>query len=163
MTDIVDFTAAKEKARKEAEAPTIVFICGCECRTFELYADGRVECSNCGDIKHPHPNCPNSINGEWRNSLPVEVPDKADAKDDAGTVSSVQFNVPEAAKSNTVKKITDGVKDLRLVFGAFADGSTTLWTDVNDGEQREWCIRKLGILMTALKKSRVEDEKPEKK
>lgn len=126
MSDIIPFT---KKEQAPPEDPNI-FVCRCGCSSFEFYSDGSVKCALCSQHM-------DSLSGEW------EVPEAPLRPVDADPrVREVSANGDEDFARRVILKRGE-TPDVVAIVVVREDGSTHMWTNVEDQEQRNWLMRRI--------------------
>lgn len=142
MSNIIKPTFGK-KDEPPQETGRLIYVCGnCDCRTFNLFADGSITCSHCDRELCP---CEGGEGAQenWRRCVPNPPEDTSTLPTDAGTVNVHYMGDASYARSRTLKNINEWGDKLVMVVGYHDDGSGRSWFDYETEEQRQWVLRKL--------------------
>lgn len=116
----------------------LMLLCGCGCETFNLIANGTMECAYCSEVVE------DTSSSRWIERMPVPTHnDHVETGDDFTRNSYMR--TAEFARRKIIKQIVhwSDNRQLAMALGYNEEGAGHLWVDVHNEEQREWVLRKL--------------------
>lgn len=118
----------------------LMLLCECGCETFNLIANGTMECAYCDKVVGGN-------SERWIERMPLPNHDSPVEESDDFVRNSYMRTV-EFARKKIVKTIThwSDTKQLMMTVGYNAEGDGRLWVDISTEEQREWALVKLEAL-----------------
>lgn len=132
MSDIIDLKAVRESIGNVQDEPQ-VWVCGCGCRTFELWSDHTERCALCAAIVTGH-------EGGWYKLT------ESDARWEGGS-PAVNVNVNNCVHfvrhQLAEKSLDDNICAIVLVDD---DARISTWTNITSPHQMKWL---LGLLEEA--------------
>lgn len=116
----------------------LMLLCSCGCETFNLIANGTMECAYCNEVVE------DTSSSRWIERMPVPTHNDYVETGDDFTRNSY-MRTAEFARRKIIKQIVhwSDTKQLAMVLGYSEEGAGHLWVDVHNEEQREWVLRKL--------------------
>lgn len=104
-----------------------IWVCGCDCITFEVMVTGRIECADCGTVQKE---------GAWVDRKALE-PQRRDEVIERERV--LRWNSGKSALENTLQKPTD--EETAAVVVIERNGLVTTWVGLSDDDLADEGIR----------------------
>jgi uncharacterized Zn finger protein (UPF0148 family) len=117
----------------------LILLCNeCKCPTFNLVANGTMECAYCNAVVHPE------TSTKWAERVPAPTQDIGEPEK---VSNNVMGNATYARKRvmRELNKWAD-TATMVLVIGYSVDGYGHSWLDIDTEEQREWILKKIDDL-----------------
>jgi hypothetical protein len=129
--DVVELGARRPIVATPAVEELRYWQCACDCVTFSLRADGRIECSSCGKLV-------DCIAGAWQLPRPS---DGGDPKRIATRSTIDDLGDPNLAVKVMLRRAA--ARDLAYLIAVASDGRVLQWGSSCNVEQDRWLARKL--------------------
>lgn len=155
--NIIQFPVTTEGNQPEEEAfdvRELTWVCGCGCRSFNLFGDGELVCAACEVQVCGFPN----KDGEWRKN---NAPSSGEGlKDLEGVINQVDHQTDEFAKRSMIKKIEKWNKDGQLLsmIAHKKDGEGESWFNIHSEDERDELLQRLKIVINHLKSFKFGDK-----
>lgn len=133
------------------KAEALVWVCNCECSTFRCYANGTMECADCGLIS-------DCDRGGWVRELPEPT---YPVREVQGQTKVIALQEPRYALQNMMRKVNP--EELVALIAIETNGRVRTWGGVSGSEGRvraRWLRQQLKTaydLMTIFLKQEKQD------
>lgn len=115
----------------------LMLLCDCGCETFNLIANGNMECAYCDKVV-------DEKSDRWIERMPVPT-HASPVEDSDDFVRNSYLRTSTFARKKIAKNIShwSDTNQVAMMLGYNNDGRGHLWVDIETEEQREWVMRKL--------------------
>lgn len=138
MTTVIQFGRPQPPEPPKDDAPELIWVCRCGCKTFKLYADGHTECAGCG---HHGAGPEDAL---WRSKLPDPPPNPQPEEPDGDNTISIQNLATSGAALQHVLRKADP-EETSIVIILQTDGGVSIWGGIDGDEQDGWFDRRIAV------------------